>query len=234
MPPKGNKRKAADDSPSGAKRSRADDASSVDSTLQPSSTIPVLVVDPVPRTSSKVNFSKTKPGEWQSRVTYVKVVEKYPSSQKVQNEHGYEYTQSSDIPEHESHSCCQFDRTETVTRTQAVEILEGARDTCFTVEFYKQPTHKDIASKLLTFNLGEERFKTKGEFKQAKLNKFIKEEIMRGEKRTLVGYLLEMEPKMGRSQVIDLDIPISEHRERQVDHRSIVSIIIRNVKYIVK
>lgn len=54
-----------------------------------------------------------------------------------------------------------------------------------------------------------------------------------GKKRTLRGRLLAPEPLLGRSQVEDLDID-SEHKMRQVDHRTIHWIIINNKKLVVK
>ena len=59
-------------------------------------------------------------------------------------------------------------------------------------------------------------------------------QLMQGETRTLVGYLVETESKLGRSNVIDLEIPTNQHRGRLVDHRSINWIILKNKKYILK
>ena len=55
-----------------------------------------------------------------------------------------------------------------------------------------------------------------------------------GSNRTLRGKLIEPEPLLGRSYVEDLDIPLNEHRLRQVDHRSIRYLICQGVKYVVK
>ena len=54
-----------------------------------------------------------------------------------------------------------------------------------------------------------------------------------GTKRVLVGHLLSTEPKMGRSQVIDLDITTG-NPTRLVDHRTISSIIVKGTKYTLK
>lgn len=48
-----------------------------------------------------------------------------------------------------------------------------------------------------------------------------------------MGYLLETEPKMGRSQVIDLEAPAGR-RHRLVDHRTINWLILKNIKYVTK
>lgn len=56
-----------------------------------------------------------------------------------------------------------------------------------------------------------------------------------GTNRTLVGRLLDNENLLGRSNVIDLELPSSEkNKMRQVDHRTIHWLILRGVKYTVK
>ena len=48
------------------------------------------------------------------------------------------------------------------------------------------------------------------------------------------GRLITPEPLLGRSMVEDLDLAVTEHRQRLVDHRTIKFLIIEGVKYIVK
>lgn len=55
-----------------------------------------------------------------------------------------------------------------------------------------------------------------------------------GTDRTLRGRLVQPEPLLGRSMVEDLDVDRSKHRLRQVDHRTIKSLIVDGVKYTVK
>ena len=59
-----------------------------------------------------------------------------------------------------------------------------------------------------------------------------------GSPRTLRGYMVTRETGMGRSQVVDLDIKRGEgdydNRLRQVDHRTLQSLIVGGVKYIKK
>lgn len=54
-----------------------------------------------------------------------------------------------------------------------------------------------------------------------------------GKERTLRGHLVEHETYMGRSTVFDLDV-ISGSPLRQVDHRTLKSLIVNRVKYSVK
>lgn len=56
-----------------------------------------------------------------------------------------------------------------------------------------------------------------------------------GELRTLRGRLVKEDPLMGRAMVEDLDIPLhAVSNIRQVDLRTLKSLIIGNVKYVVK
>lgn len=54
-----------------------------------------------------------------------------------------------------------------------------------------------------------------------------------GTKRTLIGHLLSTEPKMGRSQVRDLEVTTGNN-ERLVDHRTVSLLILKGVKYVLK
>jgi hypothetical protein len=59
---------------------------------------------------------------------------------------------------------------------------------------------------------------------------FLKAE---GEERVLRGRLVKPEPLLGRSMVEDLDLK-TDHRLRQVDHRTIKWLVVDAVKYTVK
>lgn len=55
----------------------------------------------------------------------------------------------------------------------------------------------------------------------------------KGDLRTLRGRLISSEGYLGRSFVEDLDNPIGD-RSRQVDHRTLESLIVNNIRYEVK
>ena len=61
--------------------------------------------------------------------------------------------------------------------------------------------------------------------------KKLAKELMSGTRATIVGHLASQERMMGRSLIIDLNAP-SNNNFRLVDHRTIQSIILKNVKYI--
>lgn len=54
-----------------------------------------------------------------------------------------------------------------------------------------------------------------------------------GEPRTLRGYWVGIDDQMGRSYCVDLDVT-EEHKTRLVDHRTIQSLILNNVQYLLK
>ena len=60
--------------------------------------------------------------------------------------------------------------------------------------------------------------------------KALAKELLVGKESTIIGHLSKAEGKMGRSLVIDL--PTGGFR--QVDHRTLKYLIIKNVKYTVK
>lgn len=53
-----------------------------------------------------------------------------------------------------------------------------------------------------------------------------------GEKRTLVGYMLNADEMMGRAKVVDLNI--DKNNERLVDYRTLEELILDGVKYVLK
>lgn len=106
--------------------------------------------------------------------------------------------------------------------SELAEILEDAGDTCFTVSF-KKKVDKDHVEELL---LSTDR----AELKDAAFCSKFSKSITEGEECTLVGHLVDAESSLGRSTVIDL-LTKSKNKFRQVDHRTINFIIIKNVKY---
>ena len=86
--------------------------------------------------------------------------------------------------------------------------------------FRKKIDEKAIFDKLSSFN-AKQIEKESGS---------IAKELLQGEEVELIGHLVKSEQHMGRSLVIDLEAA-APNNFRQVDHRTIQSIIWRNVKY---
>ncbi len=178
-------------------------------------------------TSAKLtSFDKIEIGTYLSETQYYKVIEKNVNSIKVSNERGFEFTISADIVEEGMLSANQFDKEVKTSRTEIINILENAKDTVFTVNFNKLPTDKSVLEKLKDVKVTD--------LADVSTMKQLSKQFMLGEDRTLIGHLSYTEPKMGRSSVIDLDIPLGQHRGRLVDHRTINWLMINNVKYIAK
>lgn len=191
--------------------------------------------EPKPRTSDlkKVDFSKIKLGDYLFDIQYYKVVEVNPKSIAVVNERGFASEIDQDIIEEGMYTANQYEFEKTVSRTEICEILEQAGNYIFTVNFNKQVREKDLKDKLL----GAIKDQKGNLLSQKEIEKAltkVSQEAIQGDERTLIGYLLKLEPKMGRSTVIDLECPVERNRLRLVDHRTINWLILRNVKYVVK
>jgi len=171
----------------------------------------------------KTDITKLAPGDKLSRLAYYEVVKANDKSIIVKNQHDFKFQISNGIVENEMYTACQYNDTKKVSRTGLVEILEKAGDTIFTVTFYKQVTEAHICDVL----------KNTGDLSKASERKKLAKSLIRGTHRTLTGFLVHTEPKMGRSKVVDLNVK-KGYNNRLVDHRTIESIIIKNIKYVVK
>ena len=177
-------------------------------------------------TPFKCRAEDLKEGEWLSGTVYYKVGKRVGTSHEVSDAFGRRLTVGNTILQDEMISAAQYDNEVRVTRSEMVEKLINAGDCTFTIQFRKQLTGKDVCDKLERDN-----FSTQPAAKKVKL---CGQSIKLGEVRTLVGYVRNTEHVMGRSNVVDLGIPFSQHRERQVDHRTLESLILKRVKYILK
>jgi len=114
-----------------------------------------------------------------------------------------------------------FGSEEKLSLTKVANILEEAKTTCFTVCFNSKVDEKSAKDKLSALTAGDLSDK-------AKLTAVAKD-LLVGKEVTLVGHLHTSQGKLGRSLVVDL----SNGLFKQVDHRTIKWLIIRNVKYVV-
>lgn len=144
---------------------------------------------------------------------------------QVQNERGFEFSIGGSIIEEGMFSSSQYENTVELTQTELVEVFSKVGDSIFTVTFNKQPKAKEINEAISKAN--------KGKILPIKEIQKLVTDAYKGEERVLVGYLLKTETGFGRSTVIDLKAP-KEHRIRQVDHRTIKSLIHQGVLYKVK
>lgn len=163
-------------------------------------------------------------GNWFSEIQYYKY--KHLASKKVyefthiaKNEEDYQISDDQVI---QMFSSAQYNSEEAITRTQMVDILTNAKNSVFTITFRKKLLNEEVEKKLLDL-------KTASEMK----SKEFAASLITGEKATLVCILTKSEPLLGRSLVIDLTRPYGKGF-RQVDHRTVDELIIKNVKYTIK
>ncbi|MGD1712750.1 hypothetical protein [Dapis sp. BLCC M172] len=178
---------------------------------------------------SKCDFTQIKVGDNLSEVQYYSVTKVLEDELELTNERGYQITVAKGIVEEGMYFAQQYEKEQKVSRTELCELLESAGDTVFTVNFRKKIKEEDVLEAVLSTLKGQELTSPQA---QKQLKASVKQ-ALQGEERTLVGYLLQTEPKMGRSQVIDLEAE-GEHRTRLVDHRTINWLILKNIKYLQK
>ena len=100
---------------------------------------------------------------------------------------------------------------------RGTNLLEKTFKSASQFESTKKVTRTELAEILV--NLGDQVFT-------------VNFDKQTGENRTLVGYKVSTENLMGRVNVVDLEV--TGHNLRQVDLRTIKSLIVNNVKYVVK
>lgn len=178
----------------------------------------------------KCQFEEIKVGDRLSEVQYYNVTAVSKDSITVANERGYKIEVTKGVVQEGMYSASQFTEEKKVTRTQLCELLENAGDTVFTVSFHKKVKEKDVSTEIIKALAGVD---SNDEKAIAKAIKASVKSAIEGQERILVGYLIQTEAKMGRSEVIDLEAT-GTHRIRLVDHRTIDWLILKNVKYSLK
>jgi transcriptional regulator NrdR family protein len=182
---------------------------------------------------TNLDIEKLEVGDYLSEVQYYKVVKINPKTVSLINEKGVQINFDKDLIGEGMYSASQYETEKTVNRTEINEILQQAGNNIFTVNFYKQVQHQDIREKLLNAIKDEQGNPLPYEQIEKTLDK-ISRELTKGEERTLIGYLFEVDTLRGRSLVIDIEISPQKNRIRQIDHRTINWLILKNTKYIVK
>ena len=132
---------------------------------------------------------------------------------------------SRDILEKEMYAANIFDTEEKISRTNLVELMTNARETAVTVNFHKKVD--DAYVKEILSNAGKQDFQN-----AAKL-KALSKELSHGKQIEMTCFLTKSEGTLGRSLCIDLNAPWGKNF-RQIDHRTVESLVLKNVKYTVK
>lgn len=173
----------------------------------------------------RTDYNSIKNGDRLSETQYYQVVSVDAKSMRVKNERGFEFSVSREIVEEGMFNASQFTETKKVSRTAMVNILESTGGAIFTVNFDKKPNDKSVLDVLKSFTIAD--FSDQGKLAH------ISEKIARGENRTLSGYMISTDDKMGRSKVIDLT-KAAPANMRLVDHRTLNWLIFKGTKYVSK
>ena len=147
--------------------------------------------------------SQLKIGDYFSCHQYMKVLQISGSTIKLENQDGRIVEIDKEVLLCDSYSADHFEKEVTCNMTELSEILKGAKDTIFKVEFKKKVDEKSILEKLTHVS--------KATLKKEEAIKTLAKEIIEGEQVTLIGHLVESEQHMGRSLIIDLEAPV-DHR----------------------
>ena len=161
---------------------------------------------------------------WYSSTNYVKIKSISEKEVEVVSTAGGNWKMSVDLLQ-KMDSADHYDYEIPMARGELVEMLESTRDTIFTICFRKKVQQKNIVEKLEIE--GEEVI---GDMKKSKKMAKL---LLEGEECIIIGKMVNLEPKLGRSMVKDLRVPFG-YNLRQVDHRTIEWIIFKNRKFILK
>ena len=131
------------------------------------------------------------------------------------------------IIEKDMDSASLFDEQEQVTRTNLVDIMSNALEASMTVRFNKKVDVNDVKETLAAV------LKNKKNLKDAKTRKEIAKTISTGKEVSMTCYLTNSVGHLGRASAIDLNAH-PKTAFRQIDFRTVQSVVLKNKKYIVK
>lgn len=122
-------------------------------------------------------------------------------------------------------SATLYGKEEKVSKTELIELLVNARETVFTVTFHTQVNEKWVKEVLTNAE--------KAHFSNDKKMKELGKQVVAGKLTEMTCFLTSTDGKLGRSSVMDLKCSWGTNF-RQIDHRTVESLILKNVKYVVK
>lgn len=172
--------------------------------------------------------SKLAVGDWFSSITYYKVrsiTDKENVQVTTSKNSKQELTMSRDIMEYEMNSGLVYDKEEKVTRSELVNHLIDAKEAVMTVKFCRKVDDAYVKDVLAAA--------TADQLSDAKKLKALSKELISGKETEMTCHAWGSENKLGRSMVLDLNAPHGTNF-RQIDHRTIQSIVLKNTKYVVK
>ena len=133
---------------------------------------------------------------------------------------------SRDILLKEMYSAQIHEKTEKISRSNLVELMMNAKETVMTIEFRRKVQEDWIRSQL------KSKITKQSDLENAKFTSTLAKELVSGESMSMTCFITKSENKLGRSCVIDLSKKPG-FNYRLVDHRTVDSVILKNVKYVV-
>ena len=182
------------------------------------------------RADEKWEPSKLAEGNWFSSSSYYKVKQISDAQTCIvvtPDNTKKPLTMSRDIMEREMYSGTVFGSVEYLPRAGIVGLLANAKECVFTVTFHKQLDRDLMKAKLRSLADSFDEAKKSGKLSD------MSSGLLLGPECSLTCRLSQTEHKLGRSTVIDLNAPWGMNY-RQVDHRTISGLILKNVKYLIK
>jgi hypothetical protein len=120
-------------------------------------------------------------------------------------------------------SASHFDKEVPMTMTDLAGVLETIGDTVFSIQFRKKPNEAGVVERLGELTLQNVHSQAAA----------LSRELIEGKTCTMVCRLVDLDFSLGRSTVIDFSAS-TENKFRQIDHRTIDNIVLKNVRYILK
>jgi hypothetical protein len=174
-------------------------------------------------TEPRWRSEKLQVGDWFSQVSYYRVTEIVDQENvKVATVNSpQELTLSKDILLSEMNNDSTYTEVVKVTRTEMVQKMLAANECAMSVKFHRK-VDEAWARKVLA-----EKARGLLDSKQAA------KEMVAGKEVEIACALANSDSSLGRSLIFDLNAPVGDNF-RLVDHRTLESLTLRNVKYMLK
>jgi len=175
------------------------------------------------RDGPKWRMSDLKMGQYLSMTSYMTVTG-LGSMISVRNQFGQVMMMSKELLT-TMYSATHYESEVGLNMTGLAQLLQSVQDHVFTVNFKKQATEENAVQAILASD--------NSTFGDAKKLAQLAKSIITGEDCSITCHMVQVENSLGRSLVIDLKTD-SANKFRQIDHRTISSIIFKNVLYSLK
>ena len=172
----------------------------------------------------KWSLDKLEMNQYLSMTSYMTVVN-IGDMVSVRNQYGSNMQMSKELLE-SMYSATHYSAEVALNMTGLAELLMSVQDVVFSINFKKQASEAAAVERVLNADASD--------FTDKKKSAALAKALLQGQDCSLLCHMVEVENNLGRSLVIDLQAPDKNNKFRQVDHRTIESIIFKNKKYVLK